>query len=829
MLEFRAVFGVLAILAGTSSFGQGTAKDYENANRFGERFSNKVLNERLESGWISDGAALWFSESRIVEGSAQKTFFVIDQARRKRLAFDHDRLATALSSASGQKLDPRRLPFRNLQFSSDLTSVELKLDKNYRVDLSTYMVAEAKRDSTAGLVPSSPRDVSRSGGGGEQTNIQFVNQSKEDLKVLWLMDDGTTREYKVLKPGEEWGIQTWETHYWLVTRVDGTKLAVYMPSRNGGTAYLDGKVTPPRRRAQGNGTVSDWSLRASSEKLEFVHAKDKSLNFVFAQPLPGYSFSGEFHLNADRTAALCFTKSPETQHPLNIVQTTPPDVFQPRLTSRQYLKPGDDVSKEVPILVDLRNRKVLSFHNQRTLFSNPFEIGFRGWLDTDRATILYNERGHQNLRLLELSVSKGTVRPLIDENSKTFIDWTAKSDLRILENKQEAIFQSERSGWSHYYLYDLNTGKVKNPITQGNWVVRGIDRVDEEKRQVWFRASGLDANQDPYQVHFCRVNFDGTGLVRLTQGNGNHRVEYSPDGKLMIDTYSRPDMAPVHELRSADNGKLISELCKSDATNLLKLGFKMPRVFKAKGRDGVTDIWGHVYFPTNFDPSKKYPVVEDIYAGPHSSHVPKNFHSNAGGMQMAELGFIVVRIDGMGTSNRSKAFHDVCWKNIVDAGFPDRILWMNSVAQQIPAMDLSRVGIYGTSAGGQNTLHALLTQGDFYKVGVADCGCYDNRMDKIWWNEQWMGWPIGNHYEEQSGRTLAKNLKGKLLLLLGEMDTNVDPASTYQVVDALIKANKDFDFVSIPNVGHGAVGHPYGRRKLQDFLVRNLLKVEPRN
>jgi len=283
----------------------------------------------------------------------------------------------------------------------------------------------------------------------------------------------------------------------------------------------------------------------------------------------------------------------------------------------------------------------------------------------------------------------------------------------------------------------------------------------------------------------------------------------------------------VHEVRSAKTGKKIVDLEIADSSELITAGFQIPRVFSAKGRDGKTDIWGHVYLPTNFDPAKSYPVVEDIYAGPHSSHVPKNFHTNAGGMQMAELGFIVVRIDGMGTSNRSKAFHDICYQNIVDAGFPDRILWMKSVAREIPSMDLTRVGIYGTSAGGQNTLHALLTQGEFYKVGVADCGCYDNRMDKIWWNEQWMGL-VGPHYEAQSGRTLARNLRGKLLLLLGEADTNVDPASTYQVIDALIKADKDFDFVTIPNVGHGAVGHPYGKRKQRDFLVKNLLGVEPR-
>ena len=244
----------------------------------------------------------------------------------------------------------------------------------------------------------------------------------------------------------------------------------------------------------------------------------------------------------------------------------------------------------------------------------------------------------------------------------------------------------------------------------------------------------------------------------------------------------------------------------------------------AKGRDGVTDIHGVIYKPTHFDPDRSYPVIEKIYAGPHGSFVPKAFRPYHSAQSMAEHGFIVVQIDGMGTSNRSKAFHDVCWKNIGDAGFPDRIAWMREAARTRPYMDLNRVGIYGGSAGGQNTLRGLLAHGDFYKVGVADCGCHDNRMDKIWWNELWMGWPLGPHYEEQSNVTQAHRLEGDLLLIVGELDRNVDPASTLQVVDALIKADKPFDMLVMPGVGHGAAGTPYGQKRMTSFFVEHLLE-----
>jgi dipeptidyl aminopeptidase/acylaminoacyl peptidase len=271
----------------------------------------------------------------------------------------------------------------------------------------------------------------------------------------------------------------------------------------------------------------------------------------------------------------------------------------------------------------------------------------------------------------------------------------------------------------------------------------------------------------------------------------------------------------------------VIELEKADISELLKTGWKMTEVFQSKARDGKTDIWGIIVRPSNFDPSKKYPVIEYIYAGPHSSHVPKNFRPYIGSMHaVAELGFILVQIDGLGTSNRSKAFHDVCWKDLKDAGFPDRIIWMKEAAKKYPYMDITRVGIFGTSAGGQNSAGAVLFHPDFYKVAVSSCGCHDNRMDKIWWNEQWMGWPVGPEYAASSNTENAYRLKGKLLLINGEMDANVDPASTVQFVNALIKANKDFDYLFVPGMGHSS-GGDYGERRRRDYFVKHLLGVDP--
>ncbi len=329
---------------------------------------------------------------------------------------------------------------------------------------------------------------------------------------------------------------------------------------------------------------------------------------------------------------------------------------------------------------------------------------------------------------------------------------------------------SERDGWNHLYLYDSATGSVKNQITHGDWAVREVESVDVQQRQIWFLAGGVRPEQDPYYVHLCRVNFDGSGFVVLTEGDGTHSVEFSPDRRFFLDTWSRVDQPPVFELRRATDGALVREIGRADIHLLLASGWRPPERFAAKGRDGRTDIFGIIVRPTDFDPTKSYPVIEDIYAGPQGAYVQKSFELERTERALADRGFIVVQIDGMGTSFRSRAFHDVAWKNLADAGFADRIVWMKSAAAKHHEMDLTRVGIYGGSAGGQNAMRALLSHGDFYKVAVADSGCHDNRMDKIWWNEQWMGWPVDDSYAKSSNVVDAHLLTGKLLLIMGELD-----------------------------------------------------------
>jgi dipeptidyl aminopeptidase/acylaminoacyl peptidase len=443
------------------------------------------------------------------------------------------------------------------------------------------------------------------------------------------------------------------------------------------------------------------------------------------------------------------------------------------------------------------------------------------------------DRGHQRLRVIEFDALTGKHRNVIDEISETFI-WTEHpKDLGAplvnwLTKSEEIIYLSEKDGWRHLYLVDVPKGKFSNAITKGKFVVRFVDRIDEEKRQVWFRASGRNPGQDPYLIHYYRVNFDGSGLIALTEGNGWHDIAYSPDRKFIIDTYSRVDMAPFHELRRVTDGKLVCELEKADVSELEAEGWEPPEVFSAKGRDGKTDVWGIVCRPRDFDPNKKYPILEEMYAGPHDSYVPKQFSTGRRYSSWTDMGFVVVKMDGMGTANRSKAFHDVCWHNLKDAGFPDRILWHKAYAEENSWYDVSRVGIYGGSAGGQSSTGALLFHPEFYKVAVSSCGCHDNRMEKASWNEQWMGYLVGPHYSESSNIDNAHRLKGKLLLIVGELDKNVPPESTYRLVDALIRSNKDFDFIMVPGAGHGGDGR-HGQRRRVDFFRKHLMGIEPPN
>jgi dipeptidyl aminopeptidase/acylaminoacyl peptidase len=512
---------------------------------------------------------------------------------------------------------------------------------------------------------------------------------------------------------------------------------------------------------------------------------------------------------------------------IQYVESSPSDQLQPKYHTMEYAKPGDALDIERPIIFQVDTKAGIEVDD--ALFAIPYELTDLAWRKDSRAfSFEYNQRGHQVYRVVEVDGTTGAARAVVDEVAKTFFCYSGKKYRYDIADGREVVWMSERDGWNHLYLYDGATGAVKNQITKGDWVVRSVDKIDEEKRQVYFQASGIIPGRDPYFSDAFRLNLDGTGLVKLTEVEGNHFVTYSPDMAYSVDTWSRVDLPPTTEIRRVADRTAIMTVEKGDISGLVKAGWKAPEVFVAKARDGKTDIWGIIYRPSNFDPRKKYPVIEYIYAGPQDSFVPKSFRATSSQQALAELGFIVTQCDGMGTSNRSKAFHDYCYKNLGEAGFPDRILWHKAVAAKYPSYDITRVGIYGNSAGGQNALGGLLLQPDFYKAGVASCGCHDNRMDKMWWNEQWMGWPLGPEYAASSNVDNASRLKGQLLLIVGEMDTNVDPASTMQVVNALIKADKVFDLLVIPGAGHG-MGGAYGERKMFDFFVRSLLGATPPN
>lgn len=514
----------------------------------------------------------------------------------------------------------------------------------------------------------------------------------------------------------------------------------------------------------------------------------------------------------------------EIPHYIYFIESSPSDQLQPKLQKRYYPKAGDALPISSPALFDLESKKQIAVDG--TPFLNQFTLGNIAWRKDNRAfTFEFNQRGHQRFQVVEVNATSGICKVLIDEKSETFIDYSSKLSRHDVNDGKEIIWTSERDGWNHIYLYH-GDGTLENQVTKGEWVVRDVVKVFDSIRQILFTASGRNSGEDPYLLHYYRINFDGSNLVELTPEEANHQANFSTDYRFLTDNYSRVDIPPTLVLRDAI-GKVLMNIEQSDISELKKTGWKMPEVLSAKGRDGKTDIWGIIYRPTNFDSTKIYPIIEYIYAGPHSSFVPKSFTASYKTYAaLAELGFIVVQIDGMGTSNRSKAFHDVCWRNLKDAGFPDRILWIKAAAQKYPYMDTTRVGIFGTSAGGQSSAGAVLFHPEFYKVAVSSCGCHDNRMDKIWWNEQWMGYPVGPWYADNSNVTNAHLLKGKLMLLVGEIDDNVDPASTIQLCDALIKADKDFELVMLPGMNHTS-GGKYGERKRRDFFVRYLLNAVP--
>ena len=802
------------------------------------RPSHGVYRDRVEPHWFADGTGqtdqFWYA----VNLPENRREFVVVNALtgRRGPAFDQQRVAAALSGTLGRPVDAERLPVETIEFSKDGKTVTLAgLEASWKLDLESYaLVPESAGDFAGNRLPAARR-LHPSLQSGGPTEIKFVNRLQQEVEIFWIDPGGKRVGYGSVGPGQSRENDTYAGHVWLVAARDGTALAVFEAQATAGLAIVDGQGFAEeqprgggsRRRPNAASPDGNWEAIVHGGNLflrDLRTGKEQQLT-IDAKPDDTYAGDGEgprVYWAPDSKHFVAMRLKPGAQRRVYEVESSPEDQLQPKLESYSYLKAGDQVAVSKPHLFDVDAKKETPVSD--TLFANPWSIEEVRWNpDSSRFTFLYNQRGHQALRIVAVDAQTGAARAIVDEESKTFIDYSGKYFSQYLDDTGEIIWMSERDGWNQLYLYDGKTGAVKNQITKGEWVVRSVDFVDAAKRQIWFEAGGMVPGQDPYYIQYCRVNFDGSGLTILTEGNGTHTVQFSPDRSFLIDTWSRVDLPPVTELRRGADGTEVCKLEDADAGELYATGWKPPESFVAKGRDGVTDIYGVIWRPGDFDPGKEYPIIESNYAGPQDSSVPTAFSTSYEEQRLANDGFIVVKMDGMGTSNRSKKFHDVCWKNLKDAGFPDRILWIKAAAAKYPCMDLARVGIYGTSAGGQDALRGILDHGDFYKVCVADSGCYDNRMDKIWWNEQWMGWPVDESYIRSSCVVDAHKLQGKLLLMVGELDQNVDPSSTMQVVNALIRADKDFDLLDMPGAGHGVAGTPYGWRRLQKFFVENLL------
>lgn len=830
---------VLTLLA-TLAHAQGTRADYERADALPGDWNALVRNAEVRVRWLTPTYPVY--QYDLPDGSSEWRTVDLETGDITP-ALDMDRIAAQLRSL-GITDPPRVTWFDAAQEDGQPLTIIFTLAGHgglWSVHADASNLRELSPEDFPEQLGLKRVETDRSNGGGPRTSIFVLNAHNELVEFQWLDSSGDAKTYATLEPGQSHRQGTYTNHAWRVITTNGKNLGVYLASETSGviivteppeTPFLQYGILPPSPLPHGmvlspSGSFS-VKLREGQLVLNDIATGERTLLGELLDE--SFMYDG-VHWSPDSTKFVTMRVERAPRRQVHIVESTPddrlPDDLQPELVTFNYTKPGDPIDQPKPALFSAERLGEIKLGNAP--IGDTWSINRIQWApDSSAFYYLYNERGHQALRVVRVDAETGESRVIIEETSDTFINYSNKTYLNILHDRGEIIWMSERSGYNHLYRFDATTGELINPVTEGDWVVRAVDHFDAETGDLRLRIMGYHQDQDPYHIHYARVNIDGSGFTLLTQGDGTHAIDFSPDGAYYCDRYSRVDLPPVVELRRTIDGSKIATLAEADWSQLRSAGWNPPERFVAKGRDGQTDIWGFIQKPTNFDPGTKYPVIESIYAGPHGQHVPKSFSVWRGSRSISELGFITVHIDGMGTNWRSKAFHDVAWKNIKDAGFPDRIAWMKAAAADRPWMDIERVGIYGVSAGGQNAMAALLWHNDFYKAAVADCGCHDNRMDKIWWNEAWMGYPIDASYSASSNRDNAHLLQGDLLLTVGELDQNVDPASTMQVVDALIKADKDFEFINFPGLGHGTIGSPYGKRRMRDFFVRSLWGVEPR-
>lgn len=587
--------------------------------------------------------------------------------------------------------------------------------------------------------------------------------------------------------------------------------------------------------------IKDWNLWvkdiASGKETQLT--TDGIKDFGYATDNAGWTHSDRAILkwSPDSKKIATFQQDQRNVSDMYLVTT---NVGAPKLEAWKYPLPQDkEIIKIHRVIIEVDSPKVIRLKmnpdDRRSTLCDDISCdgGFTDneWsADSTKLAFVSSARDHKWAQLRVADAATGDVKDIFKETVATqYESGQGAVNWRYLPASNEFIWYSEKDDWGHLYLYDLNSGQLKNQITKGNFVVTQLVKVDDKNRVLYFNANGREAGRDPYFSHFYSVKFDGSGLKLLTPEDGNHQVSFSPDEKYIVDTYSKPDVPPVTVLRDM-SGKLVVELEKTDVSRLTATGWKPPMPITVKDRNGKWDLYGLMFTPTNLDKTKKYPVVNYIYPGPQGGGVGgRSFSASRSDHQaLAELGFVVVIIDGTCNPDRSKSFHDSCYPNMADNTIEDQIAGLKQLAQKHPYLDLDRVGMWGHSGGGFATADALFNYPDFYKVGISESGNHDNRNYEDDWGERYIGLLSGDNYEKQANQIYAKNLKGKLLLAHGGMDDNVPPYNTYLVVDALVKANKDFDLVIFPNARHGfGADTYYMMRRRWDYFVKHLMGAEP--
>jgi dipeptidyl aminopeptidase/acylaminoacyl peptidase len=742
-----------------------TADDYARAEKFlAPAASSLVVGGSVSPAWLADGRFTY--RSTTVDGVR---FLLVDPAKATRVpAFDHVKLAAALSAASGGTFDPKTLPFQSIELSPDGASVSFDVEtKRWACDAAGTACKEAGaarggRGGEAG---------GRGGGGGR----------------------GAGAGASVASP-------------------DG-KRAVF---------------------------IKDWNLwvRDVATGQEKALTRDGAENFGYATDNAGWARSSRAIVlwSPDSKKVATFQQDEREVGDMYLVETKP----RPVLQQWKYPLPGDEhVAMLHRVIIDadtgatVRLKMDPDYH--RATLGDNFSLSDMTWSpDAAKLAFVSTSRDHKSAVLRVADAATGDVRTVLDETVATHYE--SRTGWRILWATNEVIWYSQRDDWGHLYLYDLATGRLKNQITSGEGPVSQIVRIDEKARALVFVAMGREKGQDPYFRHAYRIGLDGKGYASLTPDDGDHDIQLSPAGTHLVDTYSTCERPPVVVLRDATTGRVILPLEKADISKLVATGWKPPIPFSVKARDGKTDLHGMLFRPTRFDPSKKYPIINQAYPGPQSGSVGARTFSAARGdkQALAELGFVVVSIDGMGTPGRSKSFHDAYYGAMGrDNTLPDQVAGMKELAQRYSWIDIDRAAMWGHSGGGFIAAGAMFRYPDFFKVGISESGNHDQRAYEDDWGERYQGLLVkdgkgSDNYEAEANQTVAKNLKGKLLLAHGLMDGNVPPYNTLLVVDALVKANKDFDLILFPHQAHGfGVDGPYMMRRRWDYFVKHLLGVEP--